>query len=66
MIRNAFKVLALIAFLCFNSLAIGQEITVVAGKQYNKKASYQVLWGQHYRKEWTTPVKVQVVSLDTL
>jgi hypothetical protein len=66
MIRHAFKVLPAIIFLSLTASSFGQEITVIAGKQYAKKESYQVLWGQHYRKEWTTPVKVQVVSLDTL
>ncbi len=39
---------------------------VIAGKQYDRKASYQKLWGAHYRKEWATPVKIKIVKLDTL
>lgn len=39
---------------------------IIAGKQYDRKQSYQKLWGTHYRKEWTTPVKIKIVNLDTL
>src|SRR5688500_1220645 len=39
---------------------------IIAGKQYDRKQSYQKLWGTHYRKEWATPVKIKIVNLDTL
>ncbi|TDH25149.1 hypothetical protein EXU57_13650 [Segetibacter sp. 3557_3] len=39
---------------------------VVAGKQYRKTAFHDFFWGSHYRKEWSTPVKVNAVYLDTL
>ena len=37
-----------------------------ASKQYDRKPSYQKKWGEHYRKEWSTPVKFRIVKLDTL
>src|SRR6476619_6897072 len=37
----------------------------IAGKQYGRNSFHQWLWGKHYRKEWTTPVKVKMVNLDT-
>lgn len=40
--------------------------TVVAGEQYAKSGVHQFLWGAHYRKEWTTPVRVKVINLDTV
>ncbi len=40
--------------------------TVSAGPQYKKSAYYQFLWGHNYREEWTTPVKLPVMQLDTL
>jgi hypothetical protein len=40
--------------------------TVVAGKQYDRSASFQKKWGVHYRNEWKTPVSVKIVMLDTL
>ena len=40
--------------------------TVVAGKEYKASAIYQMFWGNHYRKEWTTPVVVPIINLDTI
>ncbi len=39
--------------------------TVIAGAEYGKSGFHNFLWGKHYRKEWTTPVKVPVINLDT-
>ena len=39
--------------------------TVIAGKHYERSGLHNFLWGKHYRKEWTTPVKVPVINLDT-
>lgn len=39
---------------------------VVAGKQYEKSAWYRFLWGNNYRKVWTTPLKAPVFLLDTV
>lgn len=38
---------------------------VQAGSQYQRSSFYQWLMGKNYRKEWTTPVKVPVMLLDT-
>jgi hypothetical protein len=40
--------------------------TVVAGKEYQASGFKQLFLGKHYRKEWTTPVRVKVLNLDTL
>jgi len=39
--------------------------TVSAGAEYEKSSWHQFLWGSNYRKEWTTPVAVPVILLDT-
>lgn len=39
---------------------------VVAGEQYAAGEKQERRWGRHYRREWTTPVKVKVAMLDTL
>lgn len=39
--------------------------TVIPGAEYKAGSFYQFLWGRHYRKEWTTPVKVPIINLDT-
>lgn len=41
-------------------------ITVIPGKQYYKNKWHRIWWGSHYRNEWSRPVKVKIVSLDTL
>ena len=40
--------------------------TIQAGPEYKKSPTHQSLWGKHYRKEWATPVRVKMVTLDTL
>ncbi len=41
-------------------------ITMPASGKYYKGSLYRRLWGEHYRKEWHTPVKFYKVNLDTL
>ena len=33
---------------------------------YNKNRFYKLFWGEHYRKEWNTPVIAKKVLLDTM
>jgi hypothetical protein len=39
---------------------------IAAGPEYKKPGFYQWLWGKNRRKEWTIPIRVPVVNLDTL
>ncbi len=39
--------------------------TIPAGKEYKMSQSNKKLWGNNYRKEWTTPVSLPVIMLDT-
>src|ERR1044071_4232289 len=39
--------------------------TVVAGAEYKASSLHQWLWGSNYRTEWTTPVTVPIMMLDT-
>lgn len=39
--------------------------TVVAGPAYNRPSGFQKLWGRNHRIEWTTPVRVPILNLDT-
>lgn len=43
-----------------------QYITVLAGKHYATSERHQKRWGEHYRREWNTPVRIKVAMLDTL
>jgi hypothetical protein len=38
---------------------------VVAGSAYNRPPFFQKLWGRNHRIEWTTPVCVPILKLDT-
>src|SRR5687768_5973092 len=38
---------------------------VVAGPMYQRSPSWQWLWGRNCRIEWTTPVRVPILELDT-
>ncbi|MGI8951802.1 MAG: ShlB/FhaC/HecB family hemolysin secretion/activation protein [Chitinophagaceae bacterium] len=40
-------------------------VIISAGPEYKSSSFHQWLWGKNYRKEWTTPVKVPVLFLDT-
>ncbi|MDB5223106.1 MAG: hypothetical protein JWN83_1773 [Chitinophagaceae bacterium] len=68
------------AFICllFTLPAFTQETTIVEtetdrwhkivipGKKYARSSFHNWLWGTHYRKEWATPVKVNVIYLDSV
>jgi hypothetical protein len=38
---------------------------VVAGPEYKRSSSYQKKWGRNHRVEWTTPIRVPILKLDT-
>lgn len=44
----------------------GNTVTMPASEKYYKSKFYKSLWGEHYRKEWHTPVRFKITSLDTL
>ena len=39
---------------------------VVAGSEYSRSRLHTWAWGTHYRPEWTTPIRVQLINLDTM
>ncbi len=43
-----------------------KDTSVYTTKMSTRSKAYRLLWGDHYRKYYGTPVKVQQVSLDTL
>ncbi|MFL5810852.1 MAG: hypothetical protein ACJ749_15125, partial [Flavisolibacter sp.] len=75
-LQKTFTKTAILFFAFVPLAAIGQQTvvvdstepgfrTVIAGPEYKRGAFHQFLWGSHYRKEWTTPVKVPVIDLAT-
>jgi hypothetical protein len=70
-----YKLLCLISFIsvitgnCFAQVSISdtsQFKIISAGPQYKKPKFYQWLWGRNRRKEWTTPIYVPVLWLDSI
>lgn len=39
--------------------------TVIAGPEYKSSTWHKWLWGEDYREEWSTPVKIPVLNIDT-
>ncbi|HVG16556.1 MAG TPA: BamA/TamA family outer membrane protein [Chitinophagaceae bacterium] len=63
------RLLKITVFVCtaFSSLLLySQDTLIIAGPQYGTSSFHQWKWGRHYRKEWTTPVSVPYLSLDTV
>ncbi len=75
-ITNTKKILfLLVSTLVINYTSVAQTSTIndstsfikiKAGEKYNKNGFYKLFWGEHYRKEWNTPVVVKKVMLDTM
>ncbi len=42
------------------------SVLITATNQYNSTELKRIMQGEHYRKAWSTPVKVPIVFLDTL
>ena len=49
----------------FSQKADSNSVIAVAGPQYKRSSMHNFLWGKHYRKEWTTPVRIPLIYLDT-
>lgn len=43
-----------------------KTIILPASGKYYKSSRYKLLWGEHYRKEWHTPVSFIKTNIDTL
>ena len=39
--------------------------TVIAGQEYKSSKWHEWLWGEDYRPEWTTPVTIPVLNMDS-
>lgn len=49
----------------FNAATFPDSVTIIASSKFKSGALRNFIFGTNYRKEWTTPVKVQVLSMDT-
>jgi len=48
-----------------SKMNLKSEISLPAGKQYGASRWKKIWWGEHWRKEWTTPVNFRVFDMDT-
>ena len=50
------------------AVEVGADSTVrvAAGPQYARSWWHRLWWGQHYRREWATPVQASVLNLRTI
>ncbi|MEO6583714.1 MAG: hypothetical protein ABIO05_05285, partial [Ferruginibacter sp.] len=68
------SILTILAISICNEATIAQTpavdnsntIKVAAGAQYKRSPFYRFFWGTNYRNEWTTPVSLPQLYLDTL
>ena len=67
--------LLLFFFLTITLVSFSQDINIfrdssntvlLKAGNYNKNRFYKLFWGEHYRKEWNTPVIAKKVLLDTM
>lgn len=70
---------AIVLAVCLTRICIGQAQTtmvkdaqpvkgttvVIPGREYQRSGYHNFFWGRHYRREWTTPVRVADFYLDT-
>lgn len=59
-------IIILLPFTSFTQTDTSNYIITSASKKYERNSSYKRKWGEHYRKEWSTPVQFKKVMLDTL
>ena len=64
-------ILFIMCGICFPSFSQvspnnSKTIKIPAGAEYKTSNFHQWLWGKNYRKDWYTPVTLQVIKLDTI
>jgi hypothetical protein len=62
--------LILVLFLIASSFLNSQDyeikyITIIPGEHYSASGFYEFWFGKHWRDVWTTPVKVEILNLET-
>jgi hypothetical protein len=63
-------ILILVLFLIASSFLNSQDyeikyITIIPGEHYSASGFYEFWFGKHWRDVWTTPVKVEILNLET-
>jgi hypothetical protein len=73
--KSRLLLVVLLAFLTHISIAqttivkdadpVDGTTVVIPGKKYDRSGYHNFFWGKHYRKEWSTPIRVKNFYLDT-
>jgi len=65
---EVFKANVVKTFPDFNERATPQYVykSIYTEEELNHSSAFKALWGKHYRSDYTTPVKMKAVLLDTL
>src|SRR5689334_19195350 len=71
LLTNKLNLLACLTLISVCGIALNsfaqQQVTTPANDNYNKADKIKrVIFGEHYRKEWATPVTFPVINLDTV
>ena len=68
-----FKIFTASIFIIISATVLAQNNSenthfkkVAAGPEYKRSSFYQWLWGKNNRREWTTPVALPILKLDTI
>jgi hypothetical protein len=48
-----------------DAAAVEGTTVVIPGKKYDRSGYHNFFWGKHYRKEWSTPIRVKNFYIDT-
>src|SRR5688572_67385 len=71
--QRIFKLYVTLCLLPFSNLqaqmqpgSVQDSVVIAAGEEYQRSKLYQLFWGSNWRGEWTVPVQVPVISLDTI
>ncbi len=54
-----------VSSICAQKQVINKYITIIPGERYEAGWFYEFLFGKHWRDVWTTPLKVEVLNLNT-
>ncbi len=64
-LTGCFQTLQAQTYIVSDSPFIKGTTVVIPGKEYKRSGYHNFFWGEHYRKEWATPVRVENFHLDS-
>lgn len=65
LLPGIFTALKAQTFIVKDSPFVKGTTVVIPGKEYKRSSFHNFFWGEHYRKEWNTPIRVENFYLDT-